>query len=94
MIIGYTTLYSHRERADISLEITNEKIRLFLSMLLLRGCHKFPDREMYWETTPNTFVQAKSDSLLRDTFECILQSLHLYDNLIKKKILEAPSCDQ
>ena len=30
-IVGYTKLYSHREKADISSEITDEKIRLFLS---------------------------------------------------------------
>ena len=34
IIFGYTTLYSHRERVGISFEITNEKIRLILSMLL------------------------------------------------------------
>ena len=56
MIVGYTKLYSHREKADISFEITNEKIYLFLSMVLLRRGHKLPDREMYWETTSNTFV--------------------------------------
>ena len=41
MIVGYTKLYSHREKADISFETTNEKIWLFLSMLLLSGCHRF-----------------------------------------------------
>ena len=41
MIVGYTKLYSHREKADISFETTNEKIWLFLSMLLLIGCHCF-----------------------------------------------------
>ena len=54
MIVGYTELYGHREKANISFEITNEKIRLFLRMLLLRGCYKLPDREMYCETSPNT----------------------------------------
>ena len=36
MIVGYTKLYSHREyreKAVISFEITDEKNRLFLSML-------------------------------------------------------------
>ena len=47
MIVGYTKLYSHREKVDISFEITNEKLRLFLNMLLLRGCHKLLDREVY-----------------------------------------------
>ena len=46
-IIGYTELYSHREKASMSFAITNEKIYLLLSMLLLRGCHKFPDRKIY-----------------------------------------------
>ena len=56
MIFGYTKLYNHREKADISFEITNEKIRLFSSLLLLSKCHKPPDRKMYWEATPDTFV--------------------------------------
>ena len=47
MIVGYTKLYNHREKADISFEITNEKIHLFLSMLLLSECHKLPDRKMH-----------------------------------------------
>ena len=39
----YTKLYSHKEKADISFEITNENICLFLSMLLLSGYHKLPE---------------------------------------------------
>ena len=56
MIVGYTKLYSQREKEDISFEITNEKMRLFLSMLLLSGCHKLLYCRMYWEETPDTFV--------------------------------------
>ena len=56
MIVGHTNLYCHREKADFSFEINNEKIRLFLRMLLLSGCHKLPDRKIYWETTSDTFV--------------------------------------
>ena len=56
MIVGYTKLYSHREKADISFEITNEKNHLFLSMLLLSGCHKSPGQKMYWEVNPDTFA--------------------------------------
>ena len=56
MIFGYTKLYSHREKADISFEITDEKIRSFLSMLLLSACHKLPDRKMYWKVIPDTLV--------------------------------------
>ena len=36
MIVGHTKLYSHRGKAGINFEMTYEKIRLFLSMLLLR----------------------------------------------------------
>ena len=32
MIVGYNKLYSHREKTDISFEITNEKICLFLKV--------------------------------------------------------------
>ena len=45
IIFGYTKLCSHRQKADISFEITNEKIRLFSSMLLLSRCHKLSDRK-------------------------------------------------
>ena len=44
------------EKVGINFEITNEKMRLFLSMLLLTGYHKLPDHRMYWEETPDTFV--------------------------------------
>ena len=56
MIFGYTKLYGHTEKLDISFGITNEKICIFLSMLLLSGCHKPPKRKMYWEVTPYTFM--------------------------------------
>ena len=49
-------------------------------MVLLSGCHKLPDRKMYWETTLNTCVQARSDSVPRDKFERILGNLYLSDN--------------
>ena len=47
MIVGYTKVYSHREKADISFEITNEDVHLFQSMLLLSGCQKLPDYKTY-----------------------------------------------
>ena len=78
MIVGYTKLYSHREKGVNSFEITNEKIRLFLSMLLLSGYHKRPDPKIYCEMIPDTFVSAKFDSMSRNTFECILRNLHFY----------------
>ena len=29
---------------------------------------------MYWDTPPDNFVQTMSDSMPRNTFECILQN--------------------
>ena len=43
MIVYCTSLYCHREKASVCFEITSEKVRLFLSMLLHSGCHKLPD---------------------------------------------------
>ena len=43
MAFGHTKLYSHKEKAGVSFEITNEKMSLFLSMLLLSGRYKLPD---------------------------------------------------
>ena len=65
MIFGYTKLYSHRKKADISFEITNEKIRLFISMLLLSGCCKILDCKMYLEATPETFVLLCKQGLIQ-----------------------------
>ena len=76
-ILCYIKLSS---RAGINFEITNEKILLFLSMLLLTGYHKFPDHKMYWEATPDTSVLARCDLMSRNTFECILQNLNLCGN--------------
>ena len=46
-------------------------------MLLLIGCHKFPDHKIYWDTIP----EARSDSSVnRNTFERILRNFHLCDN--------------
>ena len=56
LIFGFTRLYSRREKADISFEITNEKMRLFSSMLLLSGCHKLSDRKQNWEVTAEIFL--------------------------------------
>ena len=47
MIVGYTRLYSHRGKAGIGFDSTNEKTRLFLRMLLLSRCHKLPDSKMH-----------------------------------------------
>ena len=56
MIVGYTKLYSHKKKRDISFEYTNEKICLFLVMLPLSRYYKLPDHTLYYETNPDTFI--------------------------------------
>ena len=80
MIVGYTKFWSQREKADTGFEITNEIFRLFLSILLLSGCQKLRDCKMYWETPPETFVQAMFDLIPRNTFESILISIFVKTN--------------
>ena len=67
------------EKSDIDLKIANEKSRLFLSMLLITGFNKLSEHKMYWEAAPDTFAEVRSNSMPRNTFECILQNLHLCD---------------
>ena len=38
-------------------------------MLLISGCHKLSESNVYWEMLPGTFAQTMSDSMPRDTFE-------------------------
>ena len=38
-------------------------------MLLISGCHKLPESNVYWEMLPDTFAQTMSDSMPRNTFE-------------------------
>ena len=78
MIVGYTKLYSNREKASINFEITNEKNRLFLSMLLHSGCLMVPDRKTYWEKTPRYFIVTRSVSMSLYTFESILIGISIF----------------
>ena len=56
MIVGYTKLYSNREKTGISFGIAHKKLRFLLSMILLSGCYELPDQKMYWKMTINTFL--------------------------------------
>ena len=56
MIVSYTNLYSHGKEAEISLEITKEKMQLCLSMLLLSGRRKLPDLKMYRKRIRDTLM--------------------------------------
>ena len=78
MIVGYTKLYSNREKASISFEITNEKNRLFLSMLLHSECLMLLDRKTYWEKAPRYFSVTRSDSMPLYTFESILIGIFIF----------------
>ena len=47
------------------LKTSHETFRLFFGMLFLSGSHKLPDRKIYWETFPDTFLKVMSDSVPR-----------------------------
>ena len=79
MIVGYTKLHGHSEKAFTSFEITYETFLVFLGMLLLSGCHKLLQCKMCWDAPLDTFVLSIWVSVLRDTFECILWNLHVCD---------------
>ena len=49
-------LTTPREKRGISFEITNEKIDLFLSMLLIGECGDLSGCKMYQETIPDTLA--------------------------------------
>ena len=86
MIVGYPYLYSHREKSDISFEITNEKLHLFLSMLLLSGCHKLPDRKKCW------FNALRLSIFFEISIFVIIKNLKNKKNSCKK-LLKNSSCD-
>ena len=48
--------------------------------MLLSGYNKLPDRKMYWADSPDTFNKLVSDTMRRDTFEAVLNSIHFIDN--------------
>ena len=52
-------------KQTLVLKISNETFCIFFGMLLLGGCHKPPERKIYWETSPETFVKVMSDSIPR-----------------------------
>ena len=56
MIVGYTKLYNHRGKPILMFEVTNEKVRFFLSMLLCSGWQKFPDQKYVGRQPQYIFV--------------------------------------
>ena len=66
------------EKTGINAEITNEKIRLFLSMLLLTGYHKLPDHKIYCNVT--TILLCEQGLIQRLVMRwSVLESLQLCD---------------
>ena len=58
LIFGCTKLYSRREKADISFEITNEKCPYFPACYCFVGVTSFQTvNKMYWEQTADIFCR-------------------------------------
>ena len=92
MIFGYTKFYRHREKANSGFAITDEKIRLYLGLLLLNECHMFLDGKCIGRRPP---ILLCKEVLI----QCLVVSSSIFfgifnfltKNNLKQEILEAPS---
>ena len=46
-IVGIIKPYGQREKGDRKFDLSNQKFRLFLDILLLSGYHKLPHHRIY-----------------------------------------------
>ncbi|KAK4302449.1 hypothetical protein Pmani_025471 [Petrolisthes manimaculis] len=61
--------------------VTPEKLKVFITVLVISGYNKLPSRRLYWSESPDVFNQRISESIRRDAFEQIMRCLHFADNM-------------
>ncbi|KAK4292665.1 hypothetical protein Pmani_034582 [Petrolisthes manimaculis] len=61
--------------------VTPEKLKVFITILVISGYNKLPSRRLYWSESPDVFNQLISESIRRDAFEQIMCCLHFADNM-------------
>ena len=93
MIVGYTKLYSHRQKADISFETTNENMWLFLSMLLLSGCHCLQTVKCIGREPPTPIQGVIQCLVIHLSIFFRISNLVTTSNLINKKNSRSSSRD-
>lgn len=79
-ILTQSHLYASQKNLK-SDHLTKENILVFIGILLVSGYNKLPDRKLYWSIAPDVHNQLISKSMRRDTFEGIMRSLHLANNM-------------
>ncbi|KAK3882653.1 hypothetical protein Pcinc_001907 [Petrolisthes cinctipes] len=53
--------------------VTPEKLKVFITVLVISGYNKLPSRRLYWSESPDVFNQLISESIRRDAFEQIMR---------------------
>ena len=84
MIFGYTKMQAIERKQTLVFKISNETFCLFLGVSLLSGCQKLPDCKINWETPPDTFLKAMSDSMSRLNVFFEISIIMATNNLINK----------
>nr|CAD7573701.1 unnamed protein product [Timema californicum] len=69
------------QKSDIKFKVAANYIKVFIGILLLSSYCSVPKYRMYWKTSSDTYNEAVSKAMSRNTFEDILKYLHVYDNL-------------
>ncbi|KAF2895518.1 hypothetical protein ILUMI_10656 [Ignelater luminosus] len=72
-------LYSE-QKGNHNLNVSSAEINVALSIMLLSGYHRLPNKRMYWQNEPECKVPIIADAIHPRSFEDILRYLHLNDN--------------
>ena len=80
MILHQSTLYAQK-KSGMNLDISKNELKVFISVLLLSGYVRVPQKRMYWESSSDTFNQAVSSAIRRNRFETIMRYLHFQDQI-------------
>lgn len=76
-ILDQTNLYSAHK--NNFLNMTYEELNVFIGGLLLSGYAKYPQKRMFWSSSPDVPVILQN-SIRLNRFESILRNFHLNDN--------------
>lgn len=77
-IVQYTNIYASSK--NISLDLTKNELKCFISILLLSGYNEMSRRRMYWEKAPDTNNGLVSNAMRRNRFDDIFHNLHFSNN--------------
>ena len=79
-VTNQTRLYAVQHGKG-NLNILDDEIRTFITVLLLSGYCKVPYQDLYWADAPDTHTEAASCAMSRNRIREILSNLHLINNI-------------